>query len=167
MQEDIPNAQDTAVSGQGDLGIVELAAFLSRGDEILLPVLDPFDRSLQLQGEPGDEHFFGVEHHDLGTKGAADEWRDDPHLVLGQTEHAGETIADGNRSLGGVPDRQPPTAVVPVCDHAPILHGGRRPPVVEQSPLQDQIRLVLGHFVVALFLDDVGCEILIEIIVQK
>ena len=55
---------------------------------------------------PGKQHLFRVEHHDLRAKAAADEGRDHPHLVLGEAQHPGQPVADGDGRLGGVPDGQ-------------------------------------------------------------
>ena len=55
---------------------------------------------------PGQQHFLGIEHHDLRAEAAADERRDHPHLALAQAQHAGQAVADEHRRLRGVPHRQ-------------------------------------------------------------
>ncbi len=166
VQEIVSNTEDSSFLREGDFGVVNLAAFLSRGVEILRPVLDPLDGSLQLYGQPGDEHLLRVEHHDLGSKAAADERRDHAHLMFRQVEHGCQAIANRDGSLGGVPYRQPLAAFVPVGDNAPILHRGRRAPIVDQAASEDQIGLRFGGFVIALGLDHmsgkVGAQILVD-----
>jgi hypothetical protein len=71
---------------------MDLRALLRRGDEMLGAVLDPFDRRLQWHCEPGQQHFLGIEHHDLGTEAAADERRHHPHLALRQLQHGGQAL---------------------------------------------------------------------------
>ena len=166
VKKHILDAEDRAVTGQGDLGIVRLAALLGGGDEVLLAILDPLDRALELDRHPGDDDLLLVEHHDLRPEAAADEGRDDPDLVLGQPEHGGETVADRDRRLGGVPDRQPLGARVPVGDDTPVLHRRRRPVVVEQSTADHHVGGLARLLVVTLLLDDVrrdvGAEVLVD-----
>ena len=82
VQEAIPKPEDGAILAQRDLRVVDLQALLRRRDEVLAAVAHPLDRPQQPQREPGDQHFFGVEHHDLRAEAAADERRHHPHLVL-------------------------------------------------------------------------------------
>ena len=83
MQELVFNPDDAAVSCQCDLRVVDLRALLRGSEEMLGAILDPFDRPVQSDRQPGQQHFLEIEHHDLGTEAAADERRHHPHLVLG------------------------------------------------------------------------------------
>jgi len=47
VQELVPNPEDAAVTGEGDLRVVDLRALLRRGKEMLGAIFDPFDRPLQ------------------------------------------------------------------------------------------------------------------------
>jgi hypothetical protein len=45
MTKNVGDAEDATVAVDGDLGAVDLAALVGGGEEILLPILDPLDRS--------------------------------------------------------------------------------------------------------------------------
>ena len=113
VHEPVAHAQDAPVPVHRQLGLVHLPPLLRRRGEALQPVLDPLERPAEPHRGPGEEHLLGIEHHDLGPEPAADERRDHPHLRLEQAEHAGETVPDGNRRLGGVPDGELLGARVP------------------------------------------------------
>jgi hypothetical protein len=118
MQEHVLDAENPAVFGKRDLGIVNLSPLVGGGEEMLQPILDPLDGPVQLHRNPGKQHFLGIEHHDLRPKAAADERRDDANLPLIEPEHAGKTVADEHRRLGRIPDRHLVGARIPLRDHA-------------------------------------------------
>ena len=64
-----------------DLEVPVLVALLHGGEEMLAPVLDPFDRPVQPQCGRGQHHLLRV-HHELGAEAAADVGRHHAHLVL-------------------------------------------------------------------------------------
>jgi hypothetical protein len=89
---------------------------------VLEAILDPLHRAFQAQRDPGDQHLLGVEHHHLRPESAADEGRDHAHLAFGKAKHRRQPVADEDRRLGGVPDRQLFRLVVPVGDDSPRFH---------------------------------------------
>jgi hypothetical protein len=48
VQEDVLDPENAAVVIERHLGLVDLAALLGGGEEVLAPVLDPFDRPAEL-----------------------------------------------------------------------------------------------------------------------
>ena len=57
------------------------------GQKVFTPIFDPFNRPVQLHGQPRYEHFFRVKHQYLGAKTAANKGGDNPHLALCQAQH--------------------------------------------------------------------------------
>ena len=122
MEEYVLHAQNCAIVFEGDSGVVYLSPFLGRGVEVLLPILDPLERTAKLHCSPGEARPPPVEHHDLGAEAAANEGGDYPHLVLRKPQHGGQAVADGNGGLGRVPDREVLALVIPTGDDAPVFH---------------------------------------------
>ena len=127
VQEHVLDAEDAAVGGERHLGVVDLAALMGGGEEMLEPVLDPFDRPVELHRHPRQQHLLGIEHHDLRAEAAADERRDHPHLPLAQAQHAGEPVAQEHRRLGRVPDRELIGARVPLATTPRVSIGDEMP----------------------------------------
>ena len=167
VEKGVLQAENPAVGRQRQLGLVNLAALLGRGVEVFPPVLDPFHRPPQLPRQPGDDHLLGIEHHDLRPESATDERSHDTHLSFVETEHRGEAVANRDRCLGGVPDGQPAGTRVPFGNHTPVLDRRRGPPVVDQPPPDDDRCLLPSLFVVTLALDDVGCHVRSDIVVDQ
>ena len=82
VQECIFDAEDPAVGRERDLRIMGLSPFLGRGKEMFEPILDPFDRAIELHRRPRHHYFLGIEQHDLRSKAAADKWCDHSHLTF-------------------------------------------------------------------------------------
>ncbi len=136
-----------------------LHPFLGGGQEVLPPILNPLDGAIQFHRRPRYKHLFRLAHHDLGAKGAADKGRDNPHLVLGQSQRTGQTVADRNRGLGGIPHSHLLAFCVPMGHNAPILESGRRAAVDQYTSFDDNTSIFLDRFVVALFLNYMGCQV--------
>jgi hypothetical protein len=166
MQELVPNPEDPAVTGQRDLRVVDLRALLRGGEEVLGAILDPFDRPVQSDRQPGQQHLLGIEHHDLGAEAAADERRHHPHLALGHPQHGGQAVADHHRRLGGVPYRQPLGLGVPIGDDAARLDRRRAAAVVAEAATQHQGSGLSSGVVVTLFLVDARCDIAGEVVMD-
>ena len=166
VQEHVLDAENAAVAAERDFGVVDLAAFMGGGEEMLQPVLDPFDRPVQLHRRPGQQHFLGVEHHDLRPETAADEGRDDADLAFVEAKHAGKAVADEYRRLRGVPDRHLAGARVPLRDHAAGLDRRRDAVLVEEAAFDDAIGLGGGGGIIALGLPhmrgDVGADVVVH-----
>src|SRR5208282_5366309 len=72
VQKHVLDADDAAVGGKRDLGVVGLAALLRCGKKMLESVLDPFDRAVELYRRPRNHNLFRIEQHDLRPEAAAD-----------------------------------------------------------------------------------------------
>ena len=105
-QERVAHAEDAPVARQRHFRVVQLAALLRRGVEVLLPILGPLDRPAEPHRRPGNQQLLRVEHHDLRPEAAADKRRDDADLRLEQAEACGQAVANRDRRLRRVPDRQ-------------------------------------------------------------
>ena len=81
MDHAAAHAEQPAVVIERDLEVPVLVALLDRREEMLAPVLDPFDRPPQHEAGRGQRHLFRI-HHELGAEAAADVGRDHAHLVL-------------------------------------------------------------------------------------
>ncbi len=167
VQERVLDPEDAAVARQRDLRVVDLAALLGRGEEVLGTVLDPFDRLLEPEGEPGDQHLLGIEHHDLGAEAAADEGRHEPHLVLGEPEHGREAVAHRDRRLGRVPDRQLLDPCVPLRHDATVLDRRRGAAVVGEAAADHHVGLRPRRLVVPLLLGHIRCDIRAHVLVHQ
>ena len=73
-----------------DLHVPVLVALLLGGEEVLAPVLDPFDRPAQRQRRRGERAVFGIEAA-LRAEAAADVGRDDAQLVVAQSNMSSST----------------------------------------------------------------------------
>ena len=108
---------------EADRDVLQLAALLAGGDEVLAPVLGPLDRPAELHGRPRHQHLLGPRVHDLDAEAAADVGRDHLDLESGQAELGGEAARDAGRRLGGVPDPQLAAGRGPSAAYdAPRLH---------------------------------------------
>ena len=103
----------------------------------------------------------------FGPESAADEGGNHLHLRFGQAEHAGQAVADGNRRLGRVPDRQLFALRIPRRRHGAVLDRRRGPAVVEEPARDHQVGGGAGDSVVALALVDVGGEVGGQLLVQQ
>ena len=63
------------------------------------PVFYPFNGPAQLHGNKWYQHFFWIEHHNLGAEAAADIGRDHAHFMFRQVKDGGQSIANGQGSL--------------------------------------------------------------------
>ncbi len=100
------HAEQPAVGVERDLEVPILFALLDRGEEMLAPVLDPFDRSPQEQAGGGERHFLRV-HDELGAEAAADIGRHDPNLILVEPQQPHQEGAHLVRKLRRRPQREP------------------------------------------------------------
>ena len=55
------DSEDAALRIDGGADVVALFARMIGGDQMLAPVLDPFDRSPKRQGRRADENIFGID----------------------------------------------------------------------------------------------------------
>ena len=100
------HAEQAAVVVEGDLEIPILVALLDRGEEMLAPVLDPFDRPPQEQARRRERDLFRI-HDELGAEAAADVGRDHAHLVLVEPQQHHQEGAHLVGELRRGPQRQP------------------------------------------------------------
>jgi len=167
VQEDVLDAQNAPVIGDRHFRVVNLSPLMGGGEEMLQPVLDPFDRPVQPHRHPRQQHLLGVEHHDLGTEAAADERRDHADLALVEPEHGGEAVADEHRRLGGIPDRHLVGAAVPLRHHAAGLDRRGDAMLIPQAALDDAIGLRRGGGIIALGLPDMGRDVGADVVVNQ
>ena len=166
MQKHVLDAEDAAVGRQRDFGIVGLAALMRGGEEMLEPVLDPFDRAIEFSRRPRDHHLLGIEQHDLRAEAAADKRRDHAHLPLAHAQHGGKPVAQEYRRLRRVPDRELISARIPIGDNAARLDRRRRAVIVVEAAGDDAIGLGTRGGVVAAALPDMGGDIAAHVIVD-
>ena len=81
MNQFTAEAEHPAFSVTGGLEIPILFALLHRGQKMLAPVFDPFDRPPQPQSSSREHDFLGI-HDELGAEPAADIRRHDANLVF-------------------------------------------------------------------------------------
>ena len=167
VDEFILDAQDFTVLAQCDFRPMDLIPLLGGGHEILAAILDPFDGPIELHRRPGQQHLFGVEHHNLGPERAADERRYHPHLRFGKIEHGRDAVADNNGRLGGVPHGQALHLVIPPGHDAPVLHGRGNAMIVVEPALDHYVGLFFGLGVVAFPLDDVRRQVGVQVFVDQ
>jgi hypothetical protein len=79
MQEVVVDPEDRPIGGHRELGIVDLLAFLGRGEEAFVTVLDPLHGPPELKRNPGQDDLLPVEH-DLRPEAATDERGDHADL---------------------------------------------------------------------------------------
>ena len=83
-----------------------MVALLDRGEKMLAPVLDPFDRASQQQARRRQRDLLRI-HHELGAEAAADVGRDHAQLVLVEPQQHHQEGAHLVRELRRRPQRQP------------------------------------------------------------
>ena len=167
MKKHVLHAKDLSVFVERDLGVVDLAALMRGSDEVLQPVLDPFDRPVELHCGPWNEQFLRIEHHDLRAEAAADERCDDAHLPFAQAQHGGKPIAQEDRRLRRVPYRQLCRTFVPLRDDAARFHRRRNTVLVSKAALDDVCGLGGGRGVVAVLLAHMRGDIAAQIVVHQ
>ena len=85
MHQLATQAKDFAAIVERDLDVPVLVALLMGGDEILAPVLDPFDRPAELEGGRRERAVFGIEGA-FRTEATADIGRHDTDLMVAEIE---------------------------------------------------------------------------------
>ena len=75
--------EDRAVFGQRDLDVARIVFRVARADQVLAPILGPFNRFAQPAAEPRHDKFLGKEMR-LLAEAAADRGCHDPNDLLGQ-----------------------------------------------------------------------------------
>jgi len=166
VQKHVLDTKDAAIICQGDLGVMNLPALMGGGEEMLKPVLDPLDRPVQFHRHPWQQHFLGIEHHDLRAETAADEGCDHADLPFVEAEHAGETVAHEHRRLCGIPDRHLVGARIPLRDDAAGFDRRRDAVLVEKAAPDDMVGGGHGSRIVTLGLPqmrgDVGTDVVVD-----
>ena len=125
---------DAAVFVRRQREVREQVPPVGGGLEVLGPGRGPAHRAAEMEREPRDEDFFGVEVR-LGAEAAADLGRDGADPFRGEPEDARHALADAVGGLGGGPDRDP--VAVHLRRHRPGLHRARDQPLdaeVQRNP---------------------------------
>ena len=112
--------QAAAPVGVGGQAIVVLAR-VGAGDEMFAPVLDPAERRLAGQRQPGDADILGLQQALVAEAAADIGWRDADGR-LRNVQHLGEAGTDQVRHLGGGVHDKLRGAMVPPAQQAAALH---------------------------------------------
>ena len=130
-----------------------LIAFLDRGDEMLAPVLDPFQRSLQQLRRRGHRDILGIDA-ELGAEAAADIGRRHAQPVLVDAEIGAEILVEIVRLLGRGPDRDAVARRLVLRDDAARLDRMARAAMLQQLLAVDvlgrperRVRVAIRHAV--------------------
>ena len=86
--------------------VVDLAALLVGGREVLAAIFGPLDRAAELHGRERHQQLVRVEEHDLRPEASTDVWCDHLHRGLGQAEEHRQAAPDRGGRLGRVIDRE-------------------------------------------------------------
>jgi len=86
--KDVFKAKDGAIFFESYLAVVYLIALGRRCQEIFPPVFHPFDRTVQLLGNPGEQNIICLRTHHFRSKSTANEWSNDMHLALCQPQQS-------------------------------------------------------------------------------
>ncbi len=130
MHERAAHAEDLRVAVDRDLHVPILVALLLGGEEILAPVLDPFDRPLQRERRGGKRAVFGIEAA-LRAEAAADVGRDDAQLMIRPVHEIEQHLLVPVRPLRGHVDRQRVGDRVRHRDHPAAFDEERAAAVLE------------------------------------
>ena len=132
VNEAAAHAEQPPLVVEGDLEVPILVALLDGGEEMLAPVLDPFDRAAQAQRRHRQHHLLRI-HHELGAEAAADVGRDHPHLVLVAPQQRHQERAHFVGKLGRRPQGQAILVDVVSCERAAPFDRMRAAAVLLQA----------------------------------
>src|SRR5207245_6479610 len=113
--------QDTLII-KSILYLVQLATFLVSCDKVFASILDPLNRSAQVNGSKRRQNLLGIEHHDLCAETTSHIRRYYTNFVLRQVKDCCKTIADRNRALSRYPAGKHFFMCIPTCQNTPTLH---------------------------------------------
>src|SRR2546427_1185185 len=134
VHEPVAQAEDAAVPVDRDLDVVELAALLVRGEQVLATVLGPLHGPGEPDGGERHEDLLREEEHDLGPEAPADVGRDHLDVELGEPEDPRQAVLHGKRRLRRAPHPEGAAARVPLGDDAPRLDRASAAPL-DREPL--------------------------------
>ena len=112
-----PQGQQPAVVAVGGLHVLDLAAPVDSGCELLLPLLHPAHRTVQPHSQRRGHNRFGI-GVDLRAEAATDIAGQNPNAILPHTQHPGHSAPLHVRSLGRQPEGHFP--------RTPLVAGGGR-----------------------------------------
>ena len=115
-------AEQPAVVVEADPDLLELAALVRAGDEVLAPVLGPLHLLVEKPCRPRDQHLLRPRVVDLDAEAAAHVGRDALDLRQRQVELGRDGRAHAGRGLGRGVDPQLALVGVPAGQHALALH---------------------------------------------
>ena len=95
--------EQPAVVVEADLDVLDLAALVGRGDEVLAPVLGELHRAAERPRRHRHQQLLGPRVVDLHAEAAADVGRDHVDLAEVEAELHGDRGADAGRGLGRGP----------------------------------------------------------------
>ena len=143
-------AEHGAVSLGGDLVVIDVAAAVDGGEEILAAGFDPLHRLADLHGDEAHQRFFGVDV-ELAAEAAADLGRDDAQAVFGQAEHLRDERAHEVRNLRGRIEREAFRRAL-IGHDAARFHGGGNEALAGDALLDDDFGFGKGFVGVAALL---------------
>src|ERR1019366_10417852 len=98
-------AEQASVAIVSNLDLPVLVALLQRGEEMLAPVLDPFERLSRYERRSGYRRLFRIDEV-FGAKSTADIRRDNTESVLVEIEHTHDHRTQFVRELSRGPERE-------------------------------------------------------------
>ena len=134
-----PHPQNSSLLGQGEFGLHDLLLGLQgRGGQVFAAVFDPFDRAADMLGQKGQQDFLGIDIG-FGSKPPADIRGNDPDMVLGKVEQAGQVSPHQMRHLGRGPQCQGAQGWLIVGQTATGFHGQRHMPTGREALGHDAV----------------------------
>src|SRR5262245_19047174 len=127
---------------------MHLIALLATGDEMLVPVFDPFDRAAKTNRQPGHEKIFRIETP-FGPKATADPWRNHSDLIFRNVHELYKRAAYTVRPLARSPNGQETFFGLVLGDDAAGFDGVAAAPMNPQCFPNNMIRLVKRLLLVA------------------
>src|SRR5436305_8517536 len=89
------------------------------------PILDPLNRSAQVNGCERYQNFLGIEHHDLRSETTTYIRCYYTNFMLRQVKDRCKTVADRNGALSRYPTGKHFFVRIPTCQHPSALHWHR------------------------------------------
>ena len=152
-QEMVAEREDAAVIVEAHLHVVDMIAGMAGAHEMLVAVLDPFDRPSEPPRQERNQQILRIDVA-LDTEASADVGRNHPHARLRHAER-GRDLAPhrlGARIVG--------------ADHAPAFHRHRGVAMMMEAPREPVPRAAQGGFSIALgggkLGDQIGSELLVH-----
>ena len=159
--------EEVALVVEADRDLLQLAALVRAGDEVLAAVLGPLDVAAQVACRPRHQHLLGPRVHDLDAEPAADVGGDALDLGERHPELGGDRGTHAGGGLGGGVQAQRALVEVPLREDALALHRGAGAALdrqVEGEPVGGGGQ---GGLEVADLLEQVGADVVGHVVVDE